>query len=89
MKWTKLLLKNQESSIINEGQKTNHFKLERGTRQGEPLSAYLFNLVSEIAFIKKKMSPNTKSVNVCNNEFLYTLTIPPFFYKMKNLQQKS
>ena len=73
------MLKNQESCILNKGQKTNHFKLERGTRQGEPLSAYLFNLVLEIAYIKRKISPNIKSVNICNNEFLYTLTIPPFF----------
>ena len=36
IRWTKLLLKNQESCIINGGQITKYFKLERGTRQGDP-----------------------------------------------------
>ena len=72
IRWTKLLLKNQESCIINGGQTTSYFKLERGTRQGDPLSVYLFILVLERAFIKIKRNPNTKSLNVCNNDFLYT-----------------
>ena len=73
----KLLLKNQESCIIKGGQTTNYSKLERGTRQGEPLSAYLF-------ILKKK------SLNVYNNDFLYTAYTDDttFFYKMKNLQEK-
>ena len=49
IRWTKLLLKKQESCIIN-GSQTNYFKLEKGTRQGDPLSAYLFILVLETAF---------------------------------------
>ena len=72
IRWIKLLLKNQESCIINGGQTTNYFKLESGTKQGDPLSAYLFILVLEIAFIKIKRNPNIKSLNFCNNDFLYT-----------------
>ena len=41
---------NQESCVINGGTTTNYFKLERGTRQGNPISAYSFLLVLEIAF---------------------------------------
>ena len=91
IRWIKFLLKNQESCIINGGQTTNYFKLKRGTRQGDPLSAYLFILVLEIAFIKIKQNPNIKSFNVCNNDFLYTAYADDttFFNKMKNLQQKS
>ena len=87
IRWTKLLLKYQESCIINWGQTTNYFKLERDTRRGDPSSAYLFILVLEIAFIKIKRNPNIKSLNVCNNDFLYTeyANDTTFFYKMKNL----
>ena len=86
-----MLLKNQESYIITGEQTTNYFKLKRGTRQGDPLSAYLFILDLKIAFIKIKQNPNIKSLNVCNNDFLYTAYADDttFFYKMKNLQQKS
>ena len=91
IRWTKLLLKNQESCIINGEQTTNYFKLERGAIQRDPLPAYLFILVLEIAFIKIKRNPNVKSLNVCNNDFLYTAYADDttFFYKMQNLQQKS
>ena len=49
-----LLLMNQESCIINGGTTKNYFKLEKGTRQGDPISAYLFILVLEIAFLNIK-----------------------------------
>ena len=45
IKWIKILLQNQESWIVNGGTTTNYFKLEKGTWQGEPISAYLFILV--------------------------------------------
>ena len=67
IRWIKLLLKNQESCTINGRQTTNYFKLERGTRQRDPL----FILVLDIACIKIKRNPDIKSLNVCNNDFLY------------------
>ena len=51
IKWIQILLRNQESCIINGGTTTKYFKLQKGTRQGDPISAYLFILVFEIAFI--------------------------------------
>ena len=44
IEWIKILLKNQESCIINGGKTSQYFNLERGTRQGDPISAYLFKL---------------------------------------------
>ena len=72
IRWIKLLLKNQEQYIINGGQTISHFKLKKGTRRGDPLSAHLFILFLEIAFIKIKKNPDIKSLSVCNNDFLYT-----------------
>ena len=51
LKWIKILLENQELCDLNGGKTTHFSKLERGTRQGDPISAYLFILVLEIAFI--------------------------------------
>ena len=50
IKCVKTLLNNQESRIINEGFTTKYFKIDKGTRQGDPISAYLFILVLEIVF---------------------------------------
>ena len=71
IKWIQILLRNQESCIINGGTTTKYFKLQKGTRQGDPISAYLFILVLEIAFIFIKENKNIKSINTFDNIFLY------------------
>ena len=80
------MLKNQELCIINGGQTTNYFKSKRCARQGDSLSAYLFILVLETAFIQIKTKLNIKSLNVCNNDFLHIAYADntTFFDKMKN-----
>ena len=70
--WIKTILNNQESCIINGGKTTKYFKLERGARQGDPISAYLFILVLEIFFIFVKNNPKVKGLNMFKHEFLYT-----------------
>ena len=40
IKWVKTLLNNQESCIIDGGFTTKYFKLDKSTRQGDPISAY-------------------------------------------------
>ena len=70
--WIQILLRNQESCIINGLTTTKYFKLEKGTRQGDPIPAYLFILVLEIAFIFIKDNKNIKGINIFDNIFLYS-----------------
>ena len=51
IKWIQILIQNQESCVINGVTTTNYFYFERGTKQGDPISIYLFILVSEIALL--------------------------------------
>ena len=51
IKWIQILIQNQESCAINGWKTAKYFKLERGTIQGNPTSAYLLILVLEIAFL--------------------------------------
>ena len=71
IKWVKILLENQESWIINGGATTNYFKIEKGTRQGDPISAYLFILVLEIVFFPKE-SKKINGLDIFDKMFLYT-----------------
>ena len=41
IKWIKILLNYQESCVINGGKISKYFKIEKGTWQSDPISAYL------------------------------------------------
>ena len=70
--WTEILLKNQESCVINGGHTTNYFKIERGTRQEDPISAYLFILLLEIFFILIKTNKNIHGLKIFDHAYLST-----------------
>ena len=54
IQWIKTLLANNESSVMNNDSSTGFFKIQRGTKQEDPLSSYLFILALEILFIQIK-----------------------------------
>ena len=82
-----ILLQNQESCIANGGTTTNYFKLEKGTRQGDPISVYLFILVLEIVFLFTKESKKINGINIFNKTLLYTAYADDvtFFLKIQSL----
>ena len=63
-----ILLRTQESRIINGGTTTKYLKLEKG----DPISAYVFIHNLEIALLYFIENKNIKKINVFNNIFLYS-----------------
>ena len=64
----KLFYHNTESCILNNGWSSNFFKLERGVRQGCPLSPYLFILCVEILAETIRQNKNIKGIKINEQE---------------------
>ena len=54
---------------MNNGNSTCYFKLERGARQGDPISAYLFILVIEVFFQMIRKNSGIKGLDICGHLF--------------------
>ena len=67
-----MLLNNPESCIINGGKTSKYFKLERGTQQGDPISAYLFIIMLEVVFKIIKETSNIEGFEIFQKKFIYT-----------------
>ena len=70
--WIKLLLNSQQSCVINGGNTTPYFNLEKGARQGDPISAYIFILTLEVLFVFIKSNENIKGIEIFKHALLYT-----------------
>jgi len=66
--WVKVLYNKTESCILNNGWSSNFFQLERGVRQGCPLSPYLFILAAEVLTNAIRNDNNIKGISVNNKE---------------------
>ena len=63
-------MKNPESCVINGGKTKPYFKLERGTRQEDSVSAYLFIIALEVVFSLIKANANIEDLQLFSHTFL-------------------
>ena len=71
-KWIQILLKNPESCVTSCGKTTLYFKLERGTKQGDSISGYLFIIAWEVVFSLIIVNPDIEGSQFLNHTFLYS-----------------
>ena len=67
--WVKTIYANTESTVINNGNTAGFFKLQRGIRQGCPLSPYLFIIAVEIMANAIRNNKSIKGIMVGKTEF--------------------
>ena len=65
-------MKNPELRVINGGKTTPYFKFERGTRQRDPISAYLFIIALEVVFSLIMANPDIEGLQFFSHAFLYS-----------------
>ena len=68
IQWVRTFLKNAESCVLNNGHSTGYFMLERGARQGNPSTAYLFILCVETLFVQIRNNDDIKGVRLGDHE---------------------
>ena len=84
IQWVRTLLNDQLSCVMNNGTTTGYFKLNRGTRQGDPLSAYLFAPVIEVLFIIRK-DVDIKGLDLFGTEVKLTASADDTTIFLRNL----
>ena len=67
-RWVKTFYKNIASCVINNGNTSDYFFLERGVRQGDPLSPYLFVLAAEALAIAVRQNTEIKGIFIGEQE---------------------
>ena len=71
--WIRAIYTNITSCVMNNGYGSKYFKLGRGVRQGDPISAYLFILALEPLAHYIRQNEEIRGIKVCNNEIKLSL----------------
>ena len=70
--WIEVILNKSESCVINSRKTTQYFQLNREAGQRDPISAYLFILVTGVLFILIKNNEKIQGLDILNYRFLYS-----------------
>ena len=68
IKWIRLIYTDVTSCIINDGHTSGYFKIGRGVRQGDPLSAFLFIIALELLSHTLREDKKIEGVKIGNEE---------------------
>ena len=68
-----VIKKNQESCVLNGCTTTKYFLLGRSTRQGNPISPYLFILACKILFHLTRSKPKIKGLAIFDHCYFYSV----------------
>ena len=68
IRWVEIFYKNIQSCVLNNGFASDFFALERGVRQGDPLSPYLFVLAVEVLAIAVRQNTCIKGIPINGQE---------------------
>ena len=69
IKWIKLCNNNIKATVIQSGFTSEFFTINRGCRQGDPISPYLFILAAQILNCLILNNPKIKGMQVKDTEF--------------------
>ena len=67
---------------MNNGHSSGYFKVDSGSRQGDPISAFLFILVLEILFIQVKSNHKVSGFLVMKSRYLLLLMMSLIFLQI-------
>ena len=70
--WIKMFYNDAQSCVVNNGHMSEFFKIERGVRQGCPLSPYLFILAIEVLYKSVQNDANIKGITIYDREIKNT-----------------
>ena len=86
VQWVKTLFKSAQSCAMNNGLSTGYFPLERGTRQGDPLSTFLFVLAIEVLPVPVRNSELVRGIPVIHKEIRLDAYTDDGRFFLKDLQ---